>query len=185
MKLRPRVARRYARALHDQAVASRTLAEVTRDMEQLRHGLAGSIDLVAFLNNYLLPRAARLRVLRALWAETLHPLTWKFVRLLESKRRLGILDDIGAEFVEFEEASQGLVRGSLASAYALPAQDVGEIAGQLGRRLGKQVILQAAEERGLLGGYRLRVGDWVYDLSLAARLRMLRQTMMAGCGPRN
>jgi F-type H+-transporting ATPase subunit delta len=179
------VARRYARALHDQAIANNALPDVIRDVEQLRRGLAGSIELVSFSNNYLLPRAARMKVLRALWAETLHPLTWRFIRLLESKRRLGVLDDIGAEFVEFEEACQGLVRGRLASAYALPPRDVGEIAGQLGRRLGKQVILQAGEERGLLGGYRLRVGDWVYDLSLAARLRMLRQTMMAGCGPRN
>ena len=185
MKLRPRVARRYARALHDQAVAQCSLDEVSRDIERLQRGMAESGDLVSFFGNYLLPRAVRMKVLTALWAETLHPLTWRFIRLLEANRRLAILDDIGAAFVEFEVERRGVVRGRVASAYGLTPQEVGEIAGHLGRRLGKQVLLKADEERGLLGGYRLRVGDWIYDLSLAARLRMLRQTMMAGCGPRN
>jgi F-type H+-transporting ATPase subunit delta len=185
MKLRPRVARRYARALHDLAVVNDALEDVIRDMERLRRGMAGSTELVAFISNYLLPHEARMRVLKALWAEALHPLTWRFIRLLESKRRLGILDDIGSEFIEFEEARRGLMRGSIASAYALTPQEVGDIADHLGRRLGKQVVLRADEERGLLGGYRLRVGDWVYDLSLAARLRLFRQTMMAGCGQGN
>jgi F-type H+-transporting ATPase subunit delta len=179
------VARRYARALHDLAVANDALADVMADTERLRRGMAVSGELVAFAANYLLPRAARMKVLKALWEEALHPLTWRFIRLLESKRRLGVLDDICAEFVEFEEARRGIVRGRLASAYALAPQEVDDIASHLGRRLGRQVLLQADEERDLLGGYRLRVGDWVYDLSLAARLRMFRQTMMAGCGQGN
>jgi F-type H+-transporting ATPase subunit delta len=182
MKLRSRVARRYARALHDQAVEHGVLEAVTRDLEQLRRVIASSDELGAFLPDYRLPREGRMRVLKALWAETFHSLTWRFLRLLESKRRLRILDDISAEFIEFEEARRGIIRGRLSSAFALTPEAVGDIAAHLGRRLGKDVRLQTTEAPDLLGGYSVRVGDWVYDLSLAARLRLFRQTTMAGYG---
>jgi F0F1-type ATP synthase delta subunit len=57
---------------------------------------------------------------------------------------------------------------------------VKDIALQAGSRIRKQLILETEENPELLGGCRLQVGDTVYDFSLAARLRMIRQTMMAG-----
>jgi F-type H+-transporting ATPase subunit delta len=96
-----------------------------------------------------------------------------------------LLEDICAEVLHLDEEQQGIVRGNLATAFTLSAEEVGAIAAGVGRRLGKQLVLQSRQDSGLLGGYCLQVGDRIYDLSLAARLRMLRQTMMAGCGQGN
>jgi F-type H+-transporting ATPase subunit delta len=62
---------------------------------------------------------------------------------------------------------------------AMAADEAEGIAARAGRRIGKRVVLRTAEDPALLGGYRLQVGDKVYDLSLAARLRMLRRNMTA------
>jgi F-type H+-transporting ATPase subunit delta len=185
MKFRSRAARRYARALFDLARDEGVTARILQDMAWLKRSTAGSPDLAAFVPNYLLPRAARLGILESLWAPHVHPLTWRFIRLVEAKRRLNLLEDICAEVLHLDEEQQGIVRGNLATAFALSAEEVGAIAAGVGRRLGKQLVLQAKQDSSLLGGYCLQVGDRIYDLSLAARLRMLRQTMMAGCGQGN
>ncbi|MEI6515464.1 MAG: F0F1 ATP synthase subunit delta, partial [bacterium] len=72
------------------------------------------------------------------------------------------------------------VRGQLESAFAVTREDSGVIAATVGARLGKRLLLETEERPELLGGCRLQVGDTVYDFSLAAQLRMIRQTMMAG-----
>lgn len=180
MKLRSRAAHRYAQALHDLAVGDAVLEPVGRDLARIQMDLAGSGDLRGFIGNYQYPSARRLQTLDSLFAARVHPLVWRFIRFLESKRRLGILDEICADFKEQEERRQGILRGLLTSAFALSSDEVKDIALHAGSRLRKQLILETDENPELLGGCRLQVGDKVYDFSLAARLRMIRQTMMAG-----
>ena len=111
MKLRSRAARRYARALHDIAAEASVLDAVSVELKSLQRSLAASPELRAFVDNYLLPSDARERVLTELFSQRLHPLVWRFVRFLESKRRLGLLAEICADYLEQEEARQGIVRG--------------------------------------------------------------------------
>lgn len=180
MKLRSRAARRYAAALHDLATNTSALEAVADDVAKVRGLLGESGELRGFIRNYLIPAELRRGALEAMFNDRVHPLVWRFMRFLESKRRFGLLEEIFAEFQDLEEARLGIVRGSLDSAFALSRETVGDIAAQTGRRMGKQVLLETREDPGLLGGCRLRVGDTVYDFSLAARLRLVRQTMMAG-----
>lgn len=180
MKLRSRASSRYAQALHDLATRDALLEVVGSDLARIQADLAVSSELREFMGNYQYASARRLQTLEALFAARVHPLVWRFIRFLESKRRMGVLNDICGEFKEQEERRQGILRGRLSSAFALSAEDVKDIAIHAGRRIHKQLILETEENPELLGGCRLQVGDTVYDFSLAARLRMIRQTMMAG-----
>ena len=180
MNLRSKAGRRYAKALHDLSSASSVLDAVAADMARLRGYLAGSGDLRAFVGNYMLPSRQRASALAAVFEGHLHPLVWQFVKFLESKRRLGLLDEVCEDFQEREEARQGIVRGRLTSAFAMPVADVSDLAGRVGQRLGKHLMLVAEESPELLGGGRLQIGDHVVDFSLAARLRRAGQLMMAG-----
>lgn len=180
MKLRSRASRRYAQALHDLAKGAAVLEAVGGDLVAIEKDLEGSAELRLFMGNYQHASARREQALKALYAARVHPLVWRFIRFLESKRRLGLLAEICMDFKEREERRLGILRGRLTSAFALPAGQVEEIAAQAGSRICKQLILETEENPALLGGSRLQVGDMVYDFSLAAQLRMIRQTMMAG-----
>ncbi len=180
MKIRSRAARRYASALHDLATGASALEAVSGDVAKLRGLLAGSGDLRGFIPNYLIPSHLRSQTLTALFADRMHPLVWRFIRFLESKRRLGLLGEICLDFQDQEEFRKGILRGQLDSAFGLTPDVTEDMAARLGRRIGKTVLLRTEEKPELLGGCRLQVGDTVYDFSLAARLRLLRQTMMAG-----
>lgn len=180
MKLRSRAAHRYAQALHDLATGEDVLEAVGGDLVGIQKDLESSGELRAFMGNYQHASARREQALKALFATRVHPLVWRFLRFLESKRRLGLVGEICMDFREQEERRLGIMRGRLTSAFPLSSGQVQELASQAGSRICKQLILETEENPALLGGCRLQVGDKVYDFSLAAQLRMIRQTMMAG-----
>ncbi len=180
MKRYSRAAHRYAQALHDLAKGDALLEVVGSDLAQIQVDLSGSEDLRNFIGNYRFPAKRRTQTLEALFAMRVSALVWRFIRFLESKRRLGLLAQICLDFKKQEEERKGILRGRLTSAFPLAPADVRDIALHAGNRINKKLILETEENPELIGGCRLQVGDTVYDFSLAAQLRMIRQTMMAG-----
>ena len=179
MRLRPSAADRYAKALHDLAVAAGAVAEVARDLAAVRLWVSDSAEFRAFLSNYLLPRKARMAVLEGLMGSRLQPLTWQFVRFVESRRRLALLSDICAFYREREDVRQGILRARLGSAQPLEPAEQALLATRATQRTGRRVEFQLVHSPELLGGYRLQIEDTVYDFSLSARLRLLRERMVS------
>ena len=182
MKLLAPAARRYARALHSLAVEAEAGEAVRGDLALLRRALAGSPELVRFAGDYLVPHGARARALEALFQPRVQALTWRFLRFLESKRRLGILDEIAEVYEQDEEARSGVIRGTVTTAMALDESRLRAVAERAAVQIGQTVTLTAMLDGALLGGYRLLVGDTVYDYSLAARLRTARTALAEGQG---
>jgi F-type H+-transporting ATPase subunit delta len=182
MPLPAPAARRYARALYAQAVQEQAAAAVQADLAMVGRELAASPDLRRFAGDYLISRSARARTLTALFASRVHGLTWRFLRFVETKQRLGLLAGIAQAYAADDEYRRGVVRGTLTSAVALDEDRVTAIAARTSARLGRAVRLSARVDDALLGGFSLRVGDTVYDYSLAARLRLARAALAEGQG---
>lgn len=178
MSIRSKAANRYAQALLTLALESGAESRVADDMAMIARALDQSHELQAFIRDTLLPREARCQALETLFMERVHPLTWKFLRLLESKRRLGLLESVGPAFAEMNDARRGIARGEIASAAPVTAPAVDAMAANFGKLLGKTVLLRTRESPSLLGGCRVQVGDIVYDFSLAARLRLAQQAFI-------
>ena len=176
------VARRYARALYALAVENQASDVVRADLASLRQVLHGSPELTAFVGNYLVPHGLRAQALSALFADRVAPLTWRFVRFLESKRRLGLLDDMARAYEADEQARRGIVQGTVTAAIPLDDIRVQAVAQGASARTGKTVVLSSITDAAMLGGFRLQIGDTVYDYSLAARLRMARAALAKGQG---
>lgn len=182
MQLPAPAARRYARALYALAAQEQAADAVQADVAMLGRTLDASPELQRFSGDYLTPRGARERVLTALFAARVHALTWRFLRFLEAKQRLGLLDGIVRAYAADDESRRGVLRGAVTSAVALDAPRVTAIAARASVQTGRTVVLSARVDEALLGGFSVRVGDTVYDYSLAARLRMARAALAEGQG---
>jgi F-type H+-transporting ATPase subunit delta len=178
MSLRSKAALRYAQAFLTLTLESGTEGRAADDLALIARALAQSPELQAFTRDTLLPKEARCRALETLFLERVHPLTWKFLQLLESKRRLVLLEAICSAFSQLNDARRGIARGELAAATPVPAPAVDAMAANFGLLLGKTVLLHTRELPSLLGGCRVQVGDIVYDFSLAARLRLAQQAFI-------
>jgi F-type H+-transporting ATPase subunit delta len=174
-----KAAKRYAQAIFDCARESGRLERASADLAALEALVRESAELSGFLCDYLIPRAQRRRVLTALFADRLDDLTWRCVLFLEEKRRLPLLLDVCVGLRELQERAAGIVKGVLTTALPADAAQVAAITDRL-RKARQEVRLSLAVDPALLGGFRLQVNDWRYDLSLAGALRAFRERAIAG-----
>ena len=73
---------------------------------------------------------------------------------------------------------RGIIRAEVLTAMPLPEEYFTQLQQQLERVTGRKVALDRKLDPTLICGVVARVGDTVYDGSLVARLRQLKETML-------
>ncbi len=108
-------------------------------------------------------------------AAGLQTLTTEFLARVEAAGALERLGDILDECDRLERDRAGILRAEIAT--ARPLDDVRQA--ELARRLaaGRPLEISYREDPGLLGGFVARVGERVYDGSVAGRLARLRRRL--------
>ena len=177
MQARSKAAPRYARALFAIARQGGELDAVREDLGAVARLVHSSAELQAFLRNYTLGRSVRSKALTELFASRVRPLTFRLLAFMESKRRLSMLPDVCGRFLELCDRERGVAPGQLTTAFNLEPVDVQAIAARTEARAGTRVELTANLDPSLLGGFQVQVGDTLYDLSVATRLRRLKSKM--------
>ena len=84
--------------------------------------------------------------------------------------RVQLLPDIIKEYIRLIDEAEGIVHAEISSAVSMPADDIKEIAAALGKLLRKKVQTSQLIDNTLLGGFVVRVGQYLVDLSLKTKL---------------
>lgn len=170
-----RAIRRTARVLYDVAEARGRADAVRSDLLALGTAMESVPDVAGALTDPSVDGADRGRMIETLSGLCTDPLTREFVRRVDAWKLAPSLPLLARDFERLHEDRHGVVRARLTAA-ALPSADwAGRMATALGARLGRTVLTEVAADPALLAGFRVRVGDQVFDLSAAARLEQLRR----------
>lgn len=174
------LAKRYARALLEAAAEAGALEQVATDLGALGPHF-GAKEVAALFVNPGVPGAKKEAALIAL-AERAGacPLTVSLLRLLLTRRRMGLLPDIARLFRDLLDERVGWVRGEVTAAIPLPPAALETLAGRLSEATGRRVHLAARVDPAVLGGLVARVGSTVYDASLRTQLRRMREILSKG-----
>ena len=175
MTLVGRPAKRYAQALFELAGETGQVEAVLRDLDALGRQLGKHSELSGFMDDYQIPRPRRDGILRKLFEGHVSALTWRFLLLLERKRRLGILSGICEWFRHLHNRARGVAQVSLAEAFPLERPQAERLTEQIQASQGRPVELTVKTDPALLGGFLFQIEDKVYDHSLAGRLQAMRR----------
>ena len=105
------------------------------------------------------------------------PLTLRFLQLLIRKGRMPLLPTIVAEARSLRDQVEGIARGVVRSAHALPGNLLASLQTRLERRLGSRLILSSTVDPALLGGVTVQIGNTLFDGSLRRELEQLREQL--------
>ena len=106
------------------------------------------------------------------------PVMLNFLKVVSRHERLDCLRAIHRRTHAQYERMRGLVRVKVATAETIPDALAGRIADQLHDVLGGVPVLEQIVDPELIGGMVVRVGDTVYDGSIATQLENVRQQMI-------
>jgi F-type H+-transporting ATPase subunit delta len=170
-------ARRYARALLDVAVAQgdTTVGPALED-------LAGVFTEHAALRTVLLHPTVSIEKKTAVVAAVLgrghrSALLERLLALLIEKDRVELLPLIAQAYRRLWNAQRGVVEAEAVSARELDEAEARGVAAAASRVAGKEAELRRRVDPSLLGGLLLRMEGRVYDGSVRARLRSLRERL--------
>ena len=106
------------------------------------------------------------------------PLLLNFLKVLSRHRRLDCLRPIHRRLHALYDVLQNRVRVRLTTAAPIGTELASRIRIALRGKLEGEPVLELALDPKLIGGAVLRLGDTVYDSSIANQLQIIRQQMM-------
>jgi F-type H+-transporting ATPase subunit delta len=169
----------YAKALLGAADKAGQADDVVEGLESL---VADVLDKLPQLEETLktprLSHEERLPIIDKVFGGKLSATTLTFLKVLSKHGRLDCLRAIARAARKQLNSQRGRVEVLVETAYPISNPIRERITSRLTQLLGRQVMLTAEVNEDLLGGLVVRVGDTVYDASLAARLKKMEQVTL-------
>lgn len=166
----------YARALLNAAEKTGAAEAVSGELDSvLRDVLEKIPNLEATLTSPRVPFADKERILDKAFGGKMSPTLLNFLKVLARRNRFECLRAVRRALRKLLNELRHRVEVEVRSAVALEPETLGRVAGRLKEVLGREVDVEAKVDPNLIGGLVVRVGDTVYDGSVANHLVRLRE----------
>lgn len=172
-------AKRYAKAVFDLASESGELDKITGEFRAIGALVDGNAELKLALSNPMVDPAQRKAVMKAiLERSSVSLLTKNSVLLITDHRRSDVLGQIALELTRLSDEKAGRIQAEVTSAQSLTEPQYQRVSASLEKLTGRKISLTRKVDANLIGGVVVRVGDRVFDGSVATRLRELRTALL-------
>jgi F-type H+-transporting ATPase subunit delta len=175
---RQEVALRYAKAFYAIAKEKQVVEKVEEDVALIAEVL-NHLDNLLF--SPILKEASKRDALTLLCKEAqADEVVLHFLLVVFQKNRLAYLPNIFDAFKRLASEGRGELHVTITSAQTLGQAQLDLLQEGLQKTLNKKIKMHVVEDATLLGGLKVRVGDIVYDDSLARRLELLTEHCKQG-----
>jgi len=170
-----RIATRYAKSLIELAIEQGKLEGVYNDINTLK-AAAQNRELHLMLKSPIIHGDKKVAVLKALFGNSMDPLTMSYMTLLTNKNREGYLTEIAAEFINQYKVIKKIT--SVRVVTAAPMSD--EVLNDLRHKLlasgvtSENLEIESSVNPDLIGGFILEFDNKRYDSSVAHKLEELK-----------
>jgi F-type H+-transporting ATPase subunit delta len=166
------IARPYAAAVFERARETGQVAAWS-DALRLLATIGSDQDMADQIGNPNVPRETVRDIILQVAGDDLPAEAANLVKLLAENDRLVLLPELAVLFEAMCTAEQGLRAVRIRSAFALTKAEQQVLASALSTRLGGSVDLAVEQDKSLIGGVEIRVGDLVIDGSIRGKLERL------------
>lgn len=169
-----RAAIRYAKAVLSLAKDQKSTEAVNSDMKSITNTIAQSEDLNQMLQTPVVRSSDKKAVLTAVFKNT-NAITVNLIDTLISNKRLALLNDVAASYIELYDHMRGSQVASVTTAIPLTDELKTKVLAKVKVLTGKEAEVKNIIDESILGGFILRVGDIQYNASVSNKLNKLKR----------
>ncbi|MBI1886691.1 MAG: ATP synthase F1 subunit delta [Chloroflexi bacterium] len=173
--IREVAAKRYAEAAFEIARGQGQLEEWSVALGLMARVL-GDPEVVAVMESARVAASDKLRLVERT-LEGIEPLALNLARLLVARGRSGLAPQVAEAFQELVDEERGIAHALVTAAVPLTDGEKRAVVDKLGEVTGKQVLLEAQVDDGIIGGLVARVGDRLIDGSTRSKLLALKRQL--------
>lgn len=171
-----RIGYRYAKSVFGLAQEKNMLDEVQGDMKLISDVIAENPELGNLLQSPIVSSGKKESILTQVFKKNLKgQLSPLLIEMLVRKGREMFLPNVARAFLKLYDDHKGIVRGVLTGATTMGADQVDRIKRELTKKTGHQYEITTEVDPALIGGFTLKIGDTLFDGSVAGSLRKVKQ----------
>jgi F-type H+-transporting ATPase subunit delta len=168
----------YAKAFLGAAQTKGATEALVEELTAVAAALEQFPKLEAVFASALIDPEEKIQILDRVFKSKLSPVVLDALKVLCNHGRLEIVRSVQQEVLKIYDVMRGRVRVELRTATPLDDGLSGQIETSLRKILGGEPKVDPAVDPRLIGGVVLRVGDTVYDGSVARQLSQVHQQMI-------
>ena len=167
----------YAQALLEIAPDNADAERVAAELAAIASLADGADGLRGLLAPGILTEASQSQLVARIFAGRVSPEVEAFLAVLVRKGRGNLLVSIAAAFRKRLNRRQGKVEVAVTTAVELTGEQRQNLSAVISAVLGAEPLLEVRVDKDILGGLVVRVGDDVFDASLAAELKRMKRRL--------
>jgi F-type H+-transporting ATPase subunit delta len=175
------VGKTYARALIGAAASAGVADQV---LDQLRvlveEYLSDNPKLAAAFASPRIDEAEKARVIDKLFGGEFHPVLVNFLKIMGKRGRLGYISAVRTAADSLQDEMLGRLVAEVKTAVPLDDATRALVISRLEATMNKQVRLRESVDASLIGGMIVRIGDTVFDSSVANQIDKMTRKARAG-----
>ena len=173
------IARRYASALADVAIALGDEREIQEELNTWESMIESSNELRQVVDSPTVTLDEKRRILNRLIEQTKpRPITANFIQVLLQNHRLGQLAAINQRFAQVLDERSGVVAATVTTARPMDEISQDTLRKNLAALTGKKVRLSFETDEELIGGLVTRIGSTIYDGSVRNQLQQAKERLI-------
>lgn len=174
------VANRYAGALFEVAREHENIDAVEEQIRFVNQVVTDNEALRQVSRNPQVDQSSKKAVFEKIFKRDLSNEVMNFLKVLVDHRRESLLQDIQDEYTDIANNYRGIVDVDVTTAKPLSEADETKIADTFGRLYNKKLRIQAKVDPDVIGGILVKVGNQLYDGTIAGKLTRFNQELKAG-----
>lgn len=180
MKKNLKISRRYAKALMLLAREEHKVDAFRKNLDAVVELMYGSELETVLLNPVYLGSQRRALFTAVLDKLQIEDTLYRFLVFVFDKERLNEIGEINEAFQVMADNDAGIMRAHVKSAVPVPEAITKEIAAEVMRHIGREVVFDLSSDPDLIGGLIVRLGNYVYDGSVRTQVVNMRDALKRG-----
>lgn len=176
------VAKRWALALMELAQEDSNISkeEILDDLREIGETIDSSEELSCVINNPSVSTEEKQIVLCKLFQNSIMPIVYNFLFVLNLRKRVSIISEIAVEFEKELEKIKNITRVSVTSAIEITEDRKADIKTKIAEKLQKDVILDWGVDSDIIAGLIFNIDEKIIDNSIRHKLEDLSKTIIKG-----
>lgn len=170
--------RKYAKAIFEIAQEEEKLVEYGDELKAAREGIESVPQAMEFFSNPQVDPKQKKELLQKCFKKELSKNVYHFLLLLVDKHRFVLFPAIVDEYRVLSNEARGILIADVTTV-APASKKQKAIADKLEQITGKKVELRLHEDKSLIGGVVVKIGDRRIDGSVAGRLETMKRKLLA------
>jgi F-type H+-transporting ATPase subunit delta len=174
------IGKNYARALLAIGEQQRTVDQIVEHVHEISSLLRGLPQLKSLLESPKIPWENKTALLEKALGGKVNKQVVNFAKLLAKRGRFASWNAVTAAIQGLQDERLGRIRATVTTAGELSSESRAELEAKLSQKFGKQVLIATRTDPQVIGGVVVRIGDRVFDASVANRLKQIQAQAVKG-----